>query len=141
MNEPLDFGPRISDSEYERRMTALHEGLPPMPSRDAEREVRRRELDILIDHRLGTGFPSERREALWQAQQRVERKRIRLGLEAFAIALLPSLFERRADGLAGTAVREYGKVLDEPELRCFLDLSRPDRAVLPFDRRPPGRSS
>jgi hypothetical protein len=112
-----------------------------MPSRDAEREIRRRELDILIDHRLGIGFPSERREALWEAQQRVERKRIRLGLEALAFALLPRLLERRANGLAGTAVREYGKVLDEPELRSFLDVSRPDRAVLPFDRRPRGRSS
>jgi len=137
MAEALDHGPRLSDSEYERRMVKLHEGLPPMTSREAEREVRRRELDILIDHRLGTRFPRERRDALWEAQQRVERKRIRLGFEAVALALLPRLFERRANRLAGAAVREYGKVLSEPELRRFLDVAHPNEAVLPFDRRPP----
>lgn len=141
MPDSPDHGPVISDAEYERRIAALYEGLPPLPSREIERGIRRRELDILIDHRLGSRFPRERRDALWEAQQRVEKRRLRLGLHAFVKAILPGGFERHAQGLAGFVVREFGKVLDEAELRRFFDVGAGRPAALPFDRPPPKRGA
>jgi hypothetical protein len=80
MQEDLTHGPRLTDEEYEKRIIELHRDLPPMPTKDQDREVRRLELDLAIDHRLGRDFPRERRDALWAVQQRVEKKRVRLGV-------------------------------------------------------------
>jgi hypothetical protein len=116
----VDHGPRLSDEEYEKRIFAIYDALPPMPSREAERDVRRRELDVLIDHRLGVRFPSERRDALWHAQEQIEQRRSRIGIETLARALLPSKLHSRTSGLARFAVNQYAKVLNSEELERFL---------------------
>jgi hypothetical protein len=128
-----DHGPVISDEEYERRMFALYEGLPPIPSRHQEHDIRRRELDILIDHRLGSRFPEDRREALWVAHQNVDKRRIRTAIEAFSMSILPGGMRRATGRLAGSAAREYGKVLSQGELDQFLGTDRGQPPALPFD--------
>lgn len=115
-----DHGPVLSDEEYERRIFALYDALPPMPSVDAERELRRRELDVLIDHRLGVRFPRERREALWAAQEHIEKRRTRLGIETLARALLPQRLQPKTSRLARFAIDEYAKILTSDELERFL---------------------
>ena len=60
------YGPRLSNEEYDRRILSLYRSLPPLPSHDQDTEVRRQELNLAIDHRLGRGFPEERRSALWR---------------------------------------------------------------------------
>ena len=133
MQRDLDYGPRLTDAEYERRILELHRGRPPMPTKDQDREARRRELDLAIDHRLGRDFPRERRDALWAAKERVERKRLRLGLKF----LLKRAFGRdvagSAQGLAGFMVDEYAKVLSEAEVERFFGLRKGERPVLPID--------
>lgn len=107
-------GPRLSAAEYDRRVVALHRGMPSMPDTVEDARLRRQELEIRIDHLLGTGFPAERREQLWQAQQRLERQRLR----SFWAALLP-----RALGsgvLARYVSSAYAQVLDPEELAAFL---------------------
>src|SRR5215470_11283353 len=70
MQRESEYGPRLTDEEYEKRIISLYRDLPPLPSPDQDREVRRQELNLAIDHRLGRDFPEERRSALWTAQQR-----------------------------------------------------------------------
>ena len=70
MPEKINHGPRLTDEEYEKKMIELHRDLPPMPSEEQDRQVRRMALDLAIDHRLGRDFPPERRELLWAIQQR-----------------------------------------------------------------------
>jgi len=126
VKDALDYGPRLTDDEYERRIIALHRGLPPLPTRAQDEEIRRRELELAIDHRLGRDFPRERREALWAARQRVEKKRLRFA----AAHLLRRLFGRRSarDGerLAQGLMGEYAKVLSAAELERFLGVPRAD---------------
>ncbi len=133
MQRELEYGPCLSEEEYERRMLELHRGLPPMPSPEQDREARREELELAIDHRLGRGFPKERRAALWAVQERIEKKRLRLGLKYFLRQLVSSLFVRHAESLAGYAAEEYGKVLSPEELRCFLGLKEGEEPALPVD--------
>lgn len=116
-----DHGPVLSDEEYEQRIFALYDALPPMPSVDAERELRRRELDVLIDHRLGVRFPRERREALWAAQEHIDKRRTRLGVASLARAALPRALQPKSSRLARFAVDEYAKVLTREELARFLE--------------------
>ena len=130
----LGHGPRLSDREYERRIVELYSGLPRSPRKEVEVEVRRRELDLAIDHRLGQDFPKERREALWDIQRRVEKKRLRLVLYWFTHFITYRWLHRRANKVAGYLVDEYAKVLTKDELRAFFDLGENERPTLPIDR-------
>jgi hypothetical protein len=114
-----DHGPRLSGEEYERRLVALQRQAPAMPTREEDRALRRRALELAIDHRLGRAFPAERRQALWEAAERVEARRLRSGFRVFLGRLLGGT---RAPGeaLARALAREYGRVLDADELARFL---------------------
>lgn len=133
MQREPEYGPRLSDEEYERQILNLYRNLPPLPSVDQDREVRRQELELAIDHRLGRGFPEERRSALWEAQQRIEKKRLRLGIKYMLRQLVAKVFVRDAQSLAGYAAEEYAKVLAPDELKRFLDLKEGEHPALPVD--------
>jgi hypothetical protein len=128
-----EYGPRLSDEEYDRRILSLYRSLPPLPSHDQDTEVRRQELNLAIDHRLGRGFPEERRSALWVVQQRIEKKRLRLGMKHLLRGLMAKFFARDARSLAGYAAEEYAKVLSPGELNLFLSLKEGEPPALPID--------
>jgi hypothetical protein len=133
MQSELEYGPRLTDAEYEKQIVSLYRGLPPMPSPEQDRAIRRQELNLAIDHRLGRAFPEERRSALWAAQQRVDKKRLRLAMKYFLHRLVTKLLVRQAQSLAGYAAEEYAKVLSPEELRRFLDLKEGEPPSLPID--------
>jgi|MudIll2142460700_1097286.scaffolds.fasta_scaffold118564_2 hypothetical protein len=133
MQEELNHGPRLTDEEYEKRIIELHRGLPPLPTEEQDRQVRRMALDLAIDHRLGRNFPQERRESLWAIQQRVEKKRLRLALTYPFRRLFAKNLARGAQGLAADLVDEYAKVLTQTELNKFFGLEEGQRPALPID--------
>lgn len=133
MPEALDHGPRLTDEEYEKRIIELHRGLPPMPTEEQDRQVRRMALDLSIDHRLGRDFPQERRELLWAIQQRVEKRRLWLALKYPFRRLFAKSLARGAQGLAGYLVDEYAGVLTQAELKRFFGLEEGQRPALPID--------
>lgn len=133
MQSELEYGPRLTDAEYEKQVVSLYRGLPPMPSPEQDRETRLREMNLAIDHRLGRNFPEGRRSALWAAQQRLEKKRLRLAMKYLLHRLVTKLLARDAQSLAGYAVEEYAKVLSPEELRRFLDLKEGEPPSLPID--------
>jgi hypothetical protein len=128
-----DHGPRLSDDEYERRVVELQRGMPPTPTPEEDRALRRRALDLAIDHRLGRDFPQPRREALWSASERVDAQRIWLGLRYLLGAVLGRGRRRHAEALTKALTGEYSKVLSPPELRQFLGLKEGERPALPVD--------
>jgi hypothetical protein len=128
-----NHGARLTDEEYERRIVDLHRGLPPVPTRSQDREVRRRALDLAIDHRLGQDFPRDRREALWAASERVDRSRTRLGLRYLIEALLRPTRRRHAEALTRTLAAEYSKVLSPVEVERLLGLEAGEHPTLPVD--------
>lgn len=130
------YGPRLSDAEYQRRVVELHRKYGGQMSEKADTEIRRRELDLRIDYRLGCDFPRERRAALWQVQERIERKRMRLAFRHFMRAMVHRLLMHDTRRLAQFTADEFGKVLSEEELRQFLDLRAGEKPALPVDREP-----
>jgi hypothetical protein len=128
-----EYGSRLTDDEYEKRILSLYRSLPPLPSPDQDRGVRREELNLAIDHRLGRGFPEERRSALWAVQQRIEKRRLRLGMKYLLRRLVARFFAGDAQSVAGYAAEEYAKVLSPEELNRFLDLKEGERPALPVD--------
>ncbi len=137
MAEGFDFGPRLSDEEYDRSVVELQANLPPMQSREQERQLRRQELELAINHRLGIEFPKARRDALWAVKERIERKRMRLSAKyfvrrLFGRAAIPKGLAEDAQGLAGIMVDAFAEVLDENELRSFFDLEKGEKPSLPI---------
>ncbi len=133
MQKDLKHGLRLTDDEYERKIIELHRALPPMSTTEQDKEVRRAELNLAIDHHLGRDFPPKRREALWAIQQRVEKRRLRLAFKYFLRRFLAKRVAQEAQGLAGYMVDEYAKVLNEDELESFFGLQKGERPVLPVD--------
>ncbi len=129
----LDYGQRLSDEEYDRSIVALHSELPSVPSQEQQREVRRRELDLAIDYRLGCDFPRSRRDALWSVQQKVERRRIRLMFKYLLRRFFAKSLIKDAQGLAGYLVEAYGTVLNRTELECFFGEKEVRNPALPID--------
>lgn len=125
MQEDLGHGPRLSDEEFERRIVDLHRGQAPMPSPAEDERLRRQELDLTIDHRLGLEYPLDRREQLWAVQQRVERKRLRLWLLCVVSSWIRDLRPRASIRLAQLVFREYARVLTPSELDSFLSKTPP----------------
>jgi hypothetical protein len=129
----IGHGPRLSQKEYERGIVELYSGLPPSPDKEQEARIRRRELDLTIDHRLGKDFPQARRDALWEVQQRVEKKRIRLTLYWLTRFVSDKLLYRRANKVARFAVDEYAKVLTPEELHAYFGKEEAEHPTLPID--------
>ena len=113
-----DHGPKLSAEEFERRIVALYADGPAMPDAAEDLRLRRAEFELAVDHRLGMTFPAERRERLWAAQQRVDRRRF--------WHLFKGLFARDGDiaaPLTRALVAACARELDEAELRDYLALS------------------
>ncbi len=112
----MKTGRRLTGEEYDRQIVALHEGLPDSPNREQDLEIRKRELELTIDHKLGCDFPRQRREQLWKIQEQIERKRLNLMVGHMVQRILPRALGKMAAKLATTVVGEYAKVLDDEEL-------------------------
>jgi hypothetical protein len=134
MTNEIGHGPRLSDREYEKRIVALHNKLPTLQNKQVEESVRRCELDLAIDHRLGANFPKERREKLWNIQQQIENKRPRLFIYWLLHFISYRWLYKRANKLAGYLVEEYSKVLTKDELQAFFQLGENERPMLPIDK-------
>lgn len=118
---PLEFGERLTRQEYQRRSLALHRSSEAIPSFAEERVRRRAEFELNIDHRLGIAFPAERREALWQVQRKLDRRRgWHLVFGALTRPSDPSAVMTRA------LIRGFSTVLNSNELRALVGLSLED---------------
>lgn len=139
MPGPLDHGPRLSGVEYDRRVTELYLGLPDNPSTEEEQRAQRQEFDLRIDHRLGTRFPDERREALWRVNVRMSRRPIRMLLAWQLGRVLPRLLAAAARRMASKVIEEYRSVLTPQELELFFGGDEIAAPGLPVDRPTPPR--
>lgn len=123
---PLAFGPVLSDEVYQSRVVALYTGLPDQLSPEQETQIRRKSLDFAIDHRLGVGFPADRREAMWQVQQRIHRNHVRVAgaliFTGLFRLLAPTRWAARLGWTQGSSYvrNQFGRVLDPNELEHFL---------------------
>jgi len=120
MTDDSEYGPRLSDEDYEAQVVDLYSTLPERPTRAEAESVRRREMDLTIDNRLGSGFPRERRERLWEISQQLERRRLRIAVGYLMTRLLPGAGRWIAKRLAADVIEEYGRVLGEEELEQFF---------------------
>src|SRR5690606_23819750 len=112
---------RLTREEYERGIIALHTGRPPIPTKEQDLAIRRRELELLIDRQLGRSFPAFRREAMWRAQCQLDRHRLATLLwGVLRNPLNPSSSIVRAQ------VRGLSHVLEPSELSAFFELSPQD---------------
>lgn len=129
-----NYGARLSDEEYDRAIIALHSNLPAVPSLKTRRDVRRCELDLAIDHRLGREFPRSKRDALWSIQQSVEKRRLWLALKYLLRRTLSRKLVKDAQALAGYLVEAYATVLTQEELEQFFGAEEAWHPALPVDR-------
>ncbi|MDH0301854.1 MULTISPECIES: hypothetical protein [unclassified Pseudomonas] len=113
-------GRKLSQREYEHAVVALHAAHAEDATSLEDPSLRRRELDLTIDHRLGVDFPPARRERLWQIQQRVERKRLRLLARSLVAQMLPIITRRRANAIAGFVERAFAQELDAQEMNDYF---------------------
>lgn len=129
----MDYGVKLSGEEYDKRVVALHENLPSTLSREMERQLRREELEAMIDYRLGCNFPKEKRDLLWKVQERIEKKRTLLMFKYLFRHLFKKSFVQNAQNLTGYLVDEYAKVLSKEELEMFFGQNEAADPALPID--------
>lgn len=132
-NEHLNFGRRLDGEEYDHAIVELYSSLPPIPSLEQRREIRRRELDLAIDYRLGVEFPRERREALWAVQQEIEKHRIKFMFKYLLRHFFAKNLIQEAKGLAGYVIEAYAKVLNQAELEQFFGEAEVHHPALPVE--------
>ena len=133
MGAHLDYGSRLSGEAYDKRIVELHQNLPPTLSSEMERRVRREELEAAIDYRLGRNFPKDRRDKLWETEERIEKRRIRLMFKYLFKNLFRKLFLHSAQSLANYVIEEYAKVLNRDELEMFFGKDELEHPSLPVD--------
>ncbi len=133
MSNNLGYGPRLTDEEYEQKIISLHSDLPPDQNRLEESKVRRLELDLAIEHRLGQDFPHTKREALWAIQQQIDKKRGRLLFKYLLRRFFFKSLAKDAQSLADHLVKEYSKVLNQRELNSFFSTDEIHNPTLPID--------
>ncbi|MBB6183481.1 hypothetical protein [Oleiagrimonas soli] len=103
-------------------MVALHAHADAPEGRRDAQALRRAELDITIDHRLGVHFPAERREALWRIQQTWTSHPLRSLLASFGRDLLHGRLSGASTIQARMLVQRYADVLNQEELCAYFDL-------------------
>mgnify|MGYP000962081577 CR=1 FL=1 len=120
-----DHGSRLTQAEYERRISALNASSPAMPTSDQEEALRQAEMSLLIDYHLGQDFPSARRARVLEEHRKLTRR--------FVWRLLGSVLTHPfspSDGLARAQVRSFSKLLNDEELAALFDLGAEDVARL-----------
>jgi len=121
----LDHGPRLTQAEYERRISALNASSPAMPTRAEEEILREAEMSLLIDYHLGVAFPEERRARVLQEHRKLSRSLVwRLLASVVTHPRHPS------DGVARAQVRSFSRLLSDAELASLFDLTLEDVARL-----------
>jgi hypothetical protein len=132
-NETLNYGRRLSGEEYDHAIVALYSDLPPKPSWAQRKEVRRQELNLTLDYRLGLEFPLKKREALWAVQQEIEKHRIKIMFTYLLRRFFAKNLIREAKGLAGYVIEAYAKVLNQAELEQFFGEEEVRHPALPVE--------
>lgn len=120
----LPHGQKLTPAEYERAVVHLYQSAHGTGgTAEDRRSLRRSELDLQIDHRLGVDFPQSRREEMWRVQEQAERRRLRVLARSLLLRLLPrSLAVSRLSKLTDVLISEYSRVLTPEEMRDFLGL-------------------
>ena len=103
-----------------------------MPN-EIEKTLKAKEFSLAIDHKLGVNFPVEKRGALWNAKQRVERQRIRLVGRFLKNYILKREFADGMQVMLDQMKKEFSKVLTDEELQAFMGLEDGEALVLPID--------
>lgn len=120
----LPHGQKLTPAEYERAVISLYQSAQGTgDTAEERRSLRRSELNLQIDHRLGVDFPQSRREEMWRIQEQAERRRLRSLAKSLLVRLLPRSFAlSRLSRLTDLLISDYSKVLTPEELRDFLGL-------------------
>ena len=129
----MSYGRRLTDREYQAAIAHLYSDAPPMPSKDEDRELRRREFALVIDHRLGLDFPKDLRQELWSIQQELEKKRLKLAALSVLGRLPFGALAGKAHSVAQFMVDEYAKVIGREDAEQFFGLAPGEPASLPVD--------
>lgn len=121
-SDGFNYGPKISQTEYERRSIELArlefgDGI----TKEQEESLRQEQINLLIDYRLGVGFPEHRRSSLVAEHKKLSCRLVWRLLGSFVVnPLHPS------DALARSQVRGFSKLLSDKELAALFDLTIED---------------
>jgi hypothetical protein len=134
LSDRVAHGPRLTGAEFDARVAELYAALPAHATPEEQQRASRLEFDLIVDHRLGTQFPADRREALWVVQQRLRRRPFRMATTWALRALFPRFLARAANSLGVGVIDAYRSVLTEAELEQFFGKAEVDAPGLPFGR-------
>ena len=129
----MPYGRKLTNREYEKAIADLHSRASSMPSKSEDREIRKREFSLMIDHRLGNEFPKSLRNELWGVHERIEKKRLRMVASTILGKLSRKSRSEEAHLLADKLVNEYAKVIGRENAEMFFGLNKGERPRLPID--------
>lgn len=104
--------------EYQRRLVQIFSRSAASDDPQAKSRNERDRFDLRLDFKLGERFSRESRDALWVAQQRIDKTR--------ELQLLLGVLTRPWDPahlMIRQQVRGFSKILSQKELAVLLDLT------------------
>jgi hypothetical protein len=116
-NEFNKYGKRLSNEEYVYKVTELYKDIPSSPKKKQETEIRKAELNLQINNRLGKDFPQDKRDEMWAAAERLEKKRASVG---FLVSAFAKGHGNPMLGVFQIAFNEFSAVLGDEDLVQFL---------------------
>lgn len=116
---PLLHGPKMGLEEYMSKITSIPR--PDIESPEQTREIRHAEISLLIDHKLGVDFPSDRRQDVFDVIDRYDQKH----LLHVAHAVVTKPWDPLSK-LGSVMAKKLSKVFTSDELEQYLGLSKED---------------
>ena len=123
LGNPMDHGRKLTADEYRQALIQLYTRFRGPDGRldVLGEDLRMAELNLAIDFRFGIDFPVERRQQLWQVQEKLEKRR-RVGMMSIAFSMVSAIGRRLRSGmLTKFLFKEYAAVLSPDEMKLFLE--------------------
>ncbi len=122
---PLRAEQSMNDEEYSRRLVQLHaEAAAALTAgetpQDVQRQLRRAEFDLMVDCRLGPNLAAEKREALWQGREAMERERAEIASLWHRGLLNPFALVKAIRRSFGFLVKRSSRILSATEMQALL---------------------
>ncbi|MDH3892696.1 MAG: hypothetical protein OEV49_16665 [candidate division Zixibacteria bacterium] len=132
--EDMRYGQRLTEDEYDRKLSEIHQELASDASRVRPEDFAAREFDLLVDHKLGVDFPEEKRVSLREASMRIHEHQLRLTKRFRDGEFSPQEFAVEIGrAIPAMMAKEYSEILSPDELEQLLGIVDGQAPEMPID--------
>lgn len=113
------YGKKITKQEYEALIVNLFENSKNI----GEQDLKKAELNLHIDYRLGKNFPNDRREKIWEIYSGIDDKIFKRKAKILILTILPNALRNYFwSNFIHSMEKEFLCVLSKSELESLFGI-------------------